>query len=79
MSNPGVSLYFVDLIVLGADGDMKSSSLCGFVQSTALPICYIQILSSTPCSNTPAVYVIKTFVVHTRKKEKIYLFESYIT
>ena len=64
-------IYFVTLIIFGAESDTKGSSLCGVVQSTALPICYIQIFSSAPCSNTPAVYIIRTFVVHTRKKKTI--------
>ena len=46
----------------------KDSSLCGVVQSTALPICYTQIFPSTSCSNTPAIYIIRTLVVHTIKK-----------
>jgi len=61
-------IYFLTLIVLGADDNTKSSFLCGFVQSTALTICYIQTFCSAPCTNTPAVNIIKTFVVHTRKK-----------
>jgi hypothetical protein len=62
----------VALIIFDVESDIKSSSLCSFIQSPVLPICYIPTFSSAPCPNTPAVNITKTSVVHTREKQMIF-------